>query len=50
MGKYTVRVGYGRVHKETIEAESLEEAQLIAEDIALYEREGEEDIDWIDVR
>lgn len=50
MPEYTVRVQFSRFHKETIEADSLEEAQLIAEDIAVMEQLPDEDIDFLDVR
>jgi len=50
MGKYEVRVYYGRLHLEEIEADSLEEAEEIARDIAVMEQtSSEEDIDSLEV-
>ena len=54
MGKYEVRVYYGRLHTEEIEAESLEEALEIARGLA-YDNclhiDGEEvdDLEIIDL-
>ena len=50
MGKYEVRVYYGRLHLEVIEADSIEEALENERNIAIDEQySSEEEIDDLEV-
>jgi hypothetical protein len=49
MGKYEMKIHYSRVLIEEIEADSREEAEEMAFEIAMIEMESDEEIDSIEL-